>query len=80
VNHPYTGASNSRACCTFALVTPEAREAHGGAQFPGFCLLLTGHGERSIKIALRFHCIRLHRFKRDFARDPIYLGLNQQAG
>ena len=35
-----------------ALVAPEACEAHGGAEFPGFGLLLTGDGERALEIAL----------------------------
>ena len=33
-----------------ALVTPEAREAHCGAEFPGFGLLLARDGERTIEI------------------------------
>ena len=37
-----------------ALVTPEACEAHGGAEFPGFSLLLTGDGESSFEILLCF--------------------------
>jgi hypothetical protein len=35
-----------------ALVAPEACEAHCGAEFPGFCLLLTRDGERTLKIRL----------------------------
>ena len=37
-----------------ALVTPEACEAHGGAEFPGFCLLLTGDSEGVLEIRLGF--------------------------
>ncbi len=44
-----------------ALFAPEAREAHGGAKFPGFRLLLAGDGERMIEIRLRFRLIRLRR-------------------
>jgi hypothetical protein len=36
-----------------ALVTPEAREAHGGAEFPGFCLLLARDSERMPQISMR---------------------------
>src|SRR5262249_22773841 len=32
-----------------ALVTPKAGEAHGGAEFPGLCLLLTGDGECAVE-------------------------------
>src|SRR5262249_55529467 len=35
-----------------ALVAPEAREACGGAEFPGFGLLLAGNGERTLEIEL----------------------------
>src|SRR5262249_3865159 len=37
-----------------ALVTPEACEAHGGAEFPGFGLLLACNGERTLEVRLRF--------------------------
>jgi hypothetical protein len=37
-----------------ALVTPEARKAHGGAEFPGFGLLLTRNGQGALKIILSF--------------------------
>ena len=33
------------------LVAPEPREAHGGAEFPGFCLLLVGDSERAFEKA-----------------------------
>ena len=35
-----------------ALVAPEACEAHGGAEFPGFCLLLARDRERALEIGL----------------------------
>jgi hypothetical protein len=34
-----------------ALVTPEARDTDGCAEFPGFCLLLASDGERMTRIA-----------------------------
>ena len=36
-----------------SLVTPEARHAHCGAEFPGLCLLLTRHCERALEIRFR---------------------------
>jgi hypothetical protein len=36
-----------------ALVAPEACEAHGGAEFLGFGLLLAGDGERALETRLR---------------------------
>jgi hypothetical protein len=33
-----------------ALVTPEARDADGCAEFPGFCLLLASDGERMLEL------------------------------
>jgi hypothetical protein len=38
----------------FALITPEPRHAHCGAEFPGFRLLLTGNRKRVVKKLLRF--------------------------
>jgi hypothetical protein len=46
VNHPYTGANSSRASPTLSLIAPEACEAHGGAEFLGFGLLLAGDSHR----------------------------------
>src|ERR1700731_974605 len=37
-----------------ALVAPEACEAHGGAEFPGFCLLLTRDSKCAIKMLFCF--------------------------
>ena len=51
-----------------ALVAPEAREAHGGAEFPGFGLLLAGDGERALEIRFRFRRIRLGRLAARFPR------------
>jgi TolB-like protein/class 3 adenylate cyclase/Flp pilus assembly protein TadD len=42
----------------FALIAPEPRHAHGGAEFPGFCLLLPRHRERTLEVRFRFSCIR----------------------
>ena len=42
-----------------ALVAPEPCEAHCGAEFPGFCLLLTRDRERALEIGFRFRRIRL---------------------
>ena len=44
-----------------ALVAPEACEAHGGAEFPGFGLLLASNCERVLEIGFRFRRIRLRR-------------------
>jgi len=41
-----------------ALVTPEAREAYGSAEFPGLGLLLLSESERTLEVRLRFRCIR----------------------
>jgi hypothetical protein len=40
-----------------ALVAPEACEAHCGAKFPRFGMLLACDGERMLKIALRLRAI-----------------------
>src|ERR1700722_8448141 len=40
-----------------ALIAPEACEAHSGAKFPRFCMLLACDGERMLKIALRLRAI-----------------------
>ena len=37
-----------------ALIAPEPRHAHCGAEFPGFGLLLTRDCERALEISLRF--------------------------
>jgi len=58
-----------------ALVAPETREAHGGAEFPGFGLLLARDSECPLEILLRFRRIPLGRLNRDFTCDTIDLGL-----
>ena len=58
-----------------ALVAPEAREAHCGAEFPGFGLLLARDRECVLEIRFRFRRIRLRRLQRDFAGDAMDLGL-----
>jgi hypothetical protein len=45
-----------------ALVAPEACEAHGGAEFPGFRLLLAGDRESALEIGFRFRSTR-HPFR-----------------
>ena len=52
-----------------ALVAPEAREAHGGAEFPGFGLLLAGDRERALEIRFRFRRIRLAATSARFPRQ-----------
>ena len=44
-----------------ALVAPEACETHGGAEFPGFCLLLAGNGEGALEVHFRFRRIPVRR-------------------
>ena len=56
------------------LVTPEAREAHGGAEFPGFGLLLTGDGEGALEVRFCFGGVGLRRQQSDFAGNAIDLG------
>ncbi len=41
-----------------ALVAPEAGEAHCGAEFPGFGLLLAGDPKRTLEISFPFRRIR----------------------
>ena len=40
-----------------ALVAPETREAHGGAEFLGLGLLLTGDRERTLEVSFCFCCM-----------------------
>ena len=58
-----------------ALVAPEAREAHGGAEFQGFGLLLAGDGESALEIGFCLRCIRLGRLQRDLPGNAINFGL-----
>ena len=57
VNHPYTGANSSRACCTLPWSRQRRARTHCGAEFPGFCLLLTRYRKGAIKV--RFCLLRL---------------------
>jgi hypothetical protein len=57
------------------LVTPEARVAHCGAEFPGFGLLLAGDGEGALKVRFRFRAIVLWSHQGDFADNAINLSL-----
>jgi hypothetical protein len=45
-----------------------------GAEFPGFCLLLTCDHERTLEIRFCFCCIRLRRLERDFPGHAMDLG------
>ena len=45
------------------LVTPEARKAHCGAEFPGLGLLLAGEGESALEIRFRFGSVRFGRIR-----------------
>jgi hypothetical protein len=58
-----------------ALIAPEPRHAHCGAQFPGLCLLRTRHGASALEINFRFRRIRRRRFKSDFSGNAIDLSL-----
>ena len=58
-----------------ALVAPEACEAHGGAEFPGFGLLLAGDYKRALEVRFRFRAMVLRTHQRDFAGNAINLGL-----
>ena len=60
-----------------ALIAPEPRHAHCGAQLPGLCLLLTRYRERALEIRFRFCRIWLRRLECDFPGDAIDLGLVQ---
>ena len=50
-----------------ALVAPEPREAHGGAEFPGLGLLLAGDYECAFKILLRLSTVSFWSKQCDFA-------------
>jgi hypothetical protein len=50
VNHQYTGANKFARLLHLALRAPEACEAHGSAEFPGFSLLLTSDRECMLEI------------------------------
>ena len=60
-----------------ALVAPETREAHGGAQFPGFGLLLAGDGEGALEVRLCFACVSLRGLQLEFSGNTVDLGLPQ---
>ena len=57
-----------------ALIAPEPRHAHCGAEFPGLRLLRSATSKRAVEIPLRFRCIGRWRLQRDFARHAIDLG------
>jgi hypothetical protein len=59
----------------FALITPETREAHCGAEFPRLGLLLTRNTECALEILFGFRRTSLRLLDRDFARNSINLGV-----
>ena len=59
----------------FPLITPEPRHAHGGAEFPGFGLLLTCNRERTLEMSFSFRGVRLRRLERYFACNAMNMGL-----
>ena len=73
---PPVNWSQKFACFAYlALGTPEACKAHGGAEFPGLCLLLTGNCERVAEKSFGFRGIRLRRLERNLAGDAMNLDL-----
>src|SRR5262249_36584622 len=58
-----------------ALVAPEPREAHGGAEFPGFRLLLASDREGTLEIIFTDRTGSLGRFPRDFSGHAMDLRL-----
>ena len=57
-----------------ALVTPKTCKTDGGAEFPGFGLLLTCDSERSLEMCLRFRRIGLRRLERDLPGNAMEIG------
>src|SRR5262249_17238048 len=57
------------------LVTPEAREAHSGAEFPGLGVLSASDRESTFKILFRLHGVALRRNQSDFPCYTRYVGL-----
>jgi hypothetical protein len=57
------------------LIKPEARRAHGRAQFPGFSFLVTCDRERTLKVGFSLRGIPLRRHQGDFAGYAMDLGL-----
>jgi hypothetical protein len=60
LQNPYRNAAHQM--LHLVLVTPEACEAHGGAEFPGLGLLLAADEESALEVRLCF-CTR-YNFKR----------------
>src|SRR5262249_32008373 len=58
-----------------ALIAPQPRHAHRGAQFPGLRLLLPRNRERALEILFRSRRIRLRRESCDFPGNAIARGL-----
>ena len=74
VNKPYTGARSSPSF-PLALIAPESRNAHCGAEFPGLGLLLSSYGEGTLEISFRFRSVLVGRLQRDFPSGTLNLGL-----
>src|ERR1039458_10871983 len=58
------------------LITPEPRHAHGGAEFPGFRLLLTRNCERTFEMSFSLRGVWLRRPERYFACNTMNIGLS----
>ena len=59
VNRPVKRSKQIASLLRFALVAPEAREAHGGAEFARLCWLLTRDGEGVLEMLFSLPHIRL---------------------
>src|SRR5271169_3683600 len=71
---------------SLALIAPEPRHAHRGAEFPGFCLLRTGDRKCTLEIRFRFRRIWLRRHEREVAGysmevrlEPPFIGCFRQS-
>jgi hypothetical protein len=53
------GSEQSVSLLRLALIAPEACEAHGGAEFPGFCLLSASGGECALEVCFGFWDVEL---------------------
>src|SRR4029077_5447294 len=72
---PAVNRSEQFACLLrLTLFAPEPREAHRGAEFPGF-RLLARDGESVLEKLLRLRCTSLRRYQCNFACDAMNLGL-----
>ena len=58
-------------CGPLALLLPQAAQAHGGAQLPGFGLLATGYGEGLLEAGFGLGRLRTGLAQEEFALQPI---------